>query len=94
MTNTDKVWHCMANINEIDRRVLATLTGRDRIKALLAEKGMTLRDFAEKHNEWVENVSRCIGGERPLPKIRSKLAKELKLKRAEIDSLIDGEEET
>jgi predicted DNA-binding transcriptional regulator len=80
----------MARINEIDRRILATMTGRDRIKALLDEKGLNLKEFAEKVNEWVENVSRCISGERPLPEVRDKLAEELELTREQVDSLIDG----
>lgn len=82
----------MPRINEIDRRVLATLTGRDKLKALLAEKGLNLKAFAERHNEWVENVSRCLSGDRPLPEIRDRLAGDLGMSRAEIDRLIDGEQ--
>lgn len=82
----------MDGINEIDQRVLATLTGRDRIKALLQERGLSLKGFAEKHNEWVENVSRCIAGERPLPELREKIAVELGLQRREVDRLIDGDQ--
>lgn len=80
----------MEDFNDLDKRVLATMTGRDRIKALLAEKGLNLKDFAEKHNEWVMNVSYCLSGERPLPKIRKKLAKELGLPLETITRLIDG----
>jgi hypothetical protein len=79
----------MPRINEIDRRVLATLTGADKIKGLLAEKGLTLSTFAEKHGEWVQNVSYCIRGQRPLPEIRGKLAVELGLPRETVDRLID-----
>ena len=78
----------MARINEIDRRVLATLSGGDKIKGLLKERGLDLTTFAEKHNEWVQNVSYCIRGERPLPEIREKLAAELEMSRGEIDALI------
>jgi hypothetical protein len=81
---------CM-RINEIDKRILRTLTGRDRIKALLAERDLTLKSFAAKHNEWVENVSRCISGDRPLPVIRDKLAHELELTRDQVDALINDE---
>lgn len=81
----------MARINEIDLRVLGALKGRDKLKALLAGRGLTLTEFAEKHNVWVENVSRCIAGERPLPEVREKLAAELGIDRATIDHLIDGE---
>lgn len=86
-----KVGDQMARINDIDRRVLATLTGRDRLKALLGERGFTLRAFAEKHNLWVENVSRCLSGERSLPEIRDAIASELELDRSTVDRLIDGE---
>lgn len=81
----------MPRINEIDQRVLATLTGRDRLKALLSEKGMTLTAFAAKHNAWVENVSRCLSGERQYPEIREALASELELDRTTVDDLIDGD---
>lgn len=81
----------MPRINEIDRRILETMTGRDRIKALLREQGMGLKEFAEAENEWVENVSRCIGGGSPHPEIREKLAARLDLTRPEIDRLIDGD---
>lgn len=80
----------MARINEIDRRVLRALSGRDKLKALLADKGMSLKDFAERHNEWVENVSRCLAGERPLPELREKLAEDLGMSREAVDMLIDG----
>lgn len=80
----------MARINEVDRRVLDAMGGREKLKLLLSEKGLTLKQFAEKHNEWVENVSRCISGERPLPEIREKLAAELGIDRGMVDTLIDG----
>lgn len=80
----------MARINEIDQRVLGALSGADKIKALLADEGMNLKDFAREQGEWVENVSACIRGERPLPEIRDALAKRLELSRATIDELIDG----
>ncbi len=82
----------MTLINEIDRRVLNTLSGGEKIKALLSEQGLQLKDFAERENEWVQNVSACIRGERALPGIRAKLAKCLSMERAAIDWLIDGEE--
>ena len=80
----------MARINEVDRRVLAAMGGREKLKLLLAERGLNLTTFAERHNRWVEDVSRCIGGERPLPEIRDALAAELEMDRAAIDALIDG----
>lgn len=80
----------MPRINELDKRVLDAMGGREKLKLLLGERGLTLKQFAEKHNEWVENVSRCISGERPLPEIRDKLAAELEVDRSVIDELIDG----
>ena len=76
-------------INDLDRQVLGALDGRDKIKALLKARGLQLRDFAEKHNHWVENVSRCLSGERQLPEIRDHLATELEMTRAQVDALID-----
>lgn len=81
----------MARINEIDREVLESLTGRDKLKALLSAKGMTLTDFAKKHNFWVEHVSRCLANERPHSEIRDAMASELGLSREKVDRLIDGE---
>lgn len=81
----------MARINEIDRRVLEALPGSEKIKTLLKEeRGLELKDFARKHSEWVENVSACIRGVRPLPEVRDLLAAELEMSRADIDALIDG----
>jgi len=80
----------VSKLNDLDKRVLGALTGRDRIKALLSERGLSLTAFAEKHNLWVENVSRCISGDRTLPDIRAKLADELALPQATIDTLIEG----
>jgi predicted DNA-binding transcriptional regulator len=85
-----KVRGSMARINEIDRQVLGVLTGGDKIKALLAARGLNLKEFAQKHGVWVQEVSFCIRGERPMPEIREKLAAELEMDRAAIDSLIDG----
>lgn len=81
----------MARINEVDRVVLASLTGADKLKALLADRGLGLKDFAKKHGEWVQDVSLCIRGQREMPDIRDKLAAELEMDRSAIDRLIDGE---
>lgn len=83
----------MPGINELDQRVLAALPGSEKIKALLADKGLGLKDFAKKHGEWVQDVSACIRKERELPRVRKALAKELDLPREMIDLLIDGEPE-
>lgn len=80
----------MAGINEIDQRVLAALTGAEKIKALLDERGLSVKEFAGKHSEWPERVSECIRAVRPWPEIRDALAAELELPRAMIDELIDG----
>lgn len=80
----------MGRINEIDRRVLGSLSGGEKIKALLSERGLNLSQFAQKHGLWVQEVSYCIRGDRPNPEIREKLAVELELDRATIDELLDG----
>lgn len=81
----------MTDFNELDRRVLGALDGRERLKLLLRDKGLQLQDFARKHNFWVEQLTFCLKGERPYPEIRDALAAELDLDRAVIDQLIDGE---
>lgn len=80
----------MARINEIDRQVLAALPGRDKLKALLTARGLGLKGFAKKHGVWVQEVSICLRGERPLPEIRDLIAGELELPRRTVDELIDG----
>lgn len=81
----------MPRINEVDRRVLGGLSGSEKIKALLAERGSSVKEFARTHGEWIEAVSACIRGVRPLSEIRDKLAADLGLPRAEIDRLIDDQ---
>lgn len=81
----------MASINDIDRRVLGVLSGGEKIKALLRDQGLSLTDFGRKHNHWVSDVSRCLGGKQPLPEIRDSLAGELGWSRADVDSLIDND---
>lgn len=80
----------MARINEIDRQVLETLKGSEKLKTLLASRDLSLKGFARKHGLWVQEVSFCIRGERPHPEIREALAAELDLPRGTIDQLIDG----
>lgn len=80
----------MGNFNELERRVLGALDGRERIKLLLRDKGLLLQEFAQKYGVWVEQVSMCIKGERPYEEIRNALAAELEVDRAVIDQLIDG----
>lgn len=79
----------MARINELDRRVLGVLSGGDKLKALLKDRGLSLTDFGRKHNHWVSDVSRCLNGHQPLPEIRDSIAAELGWKRDEVDRLID-----
>lgn len=80
----------MAEINDIDRRVLGAIDGRERLKLLLKDAGLTLQEFAQKQNVWVEQVSMCLKGDRPYPEIREAIASELGLSRATVDELIDG----
>ena len=80
---------------DLDQRVLASLSGRAKIEALLIERGFpTVRSFAEASNEGAEDVSRCLnGGTVRLPtmhRIRRKLCKALDLERPVLDELLDG----
>ena len=85
----------MANQSELDQRVLKSLTGRDKLNALLADQGLpTVRAVALAFLEHEENVSRCLGGStdrRPtMERIRTKLSKALTLERSELDGLLGG----
>ena len=78
----------MARTNGLDRDVIQALSGAEKIKALLRSRGLDLQGFAEKHNHWVGNVSRCIHGKQERSEIRDDLATELGLTRRHIDRLI------
>jgi hypothetical protein len=78
----------MARINEVDREVLGVLSGGEKAKALLRSKGLSLKEFARKHNHWVSDVSRCLSGEREFSEIRDALAAELGWTREQVDELI------
>ena len=80
----------MPDFNEVERRVLGALDGRERLKVLLRDRGLQMQDFARKHGLWVEQLSMCLRGERPYAEIRDALATELELSRETIDALIDG----
>jgi hypothetical protein len=67
----------MGKINDIDRRVLAAMGGRERLKLLLRDAGFTIQEFAGKHGLWAEQVSMCLSGDRQYPEIRAALAAEL-----------------
>ena len=78
----------MAHINALDREVLGVLSGGEKLKALLRARGLSLKDFARKHNHWVSDVSRCLTSDRALPEIRDALAAELDLTREQVDGLL------
>lgn len=82
----------MADFNELDRRILDVLDGRERLKLLLKDRGLSVQDFAQKHNVWVEQVSMCLKGDRPYGEIRDALAAELEITRETVDAMIDGSE--
>lgn len=82
----------MAEVNDVDARVLAAMTGAERLRMLIREAGFkTLTDFAFKIGTHPQTVSFCIQGDRPYPEIRDQLATNLGLERAEIDRMIDGD---
>lgn len=81
----------MEKLNEIDRRVLETMSGPERIRLLLRNAGFaTLRAFADKIGRSQQEVSFCVTGERPYPEIRDALALHLDLRRSEVDAIIKG----
>lgn len=76
--------------NDLDKRVLAAMDGRDRLRLLLKERGLSIQDFAQKRNLWVEQVSMCLKGTRTYHEVRDALSDELDVDRIEIDRMIDG----
>lgn len=82
-------------INEIDAEVLASLTARDRLKALLKRRrGWSIKRAAKEMNEYAGDVSKVMAGQLPGSEIRDGLAEILGLTRAELDRIIDGPETT
>ena len=85
----------MSKRTDLDQRVLGSLSGREKIDALLMERGFpTGRSFAVASNEGAEDVSRCLmaRAERlpTMHRIRRKLCKALDLERAVLDELLEG----
>lgn len=85
----------MARLNEIDRRVMESLTGRAKLDALLADAGFpTVRTLAAKLGEFPDDVSRCLSGHRgrrpTMDRIRTKVADLVALDRAAVDDLLGG----
>lgn len=85
----------MPRLNEIDRRVLDSLTGRAKIDALLTDRGIpTVRALALALDEFPDDVSRCLSGHqgrRPtMDRIRDKVAGVLDVDRETIDDLLGG----
>jgi hypothetical protein len=80
-------------MSELDKRILESLTGAERIRALLRGKGYpTHREFAVATGRYVEEVSMCLTGARRYDEIREDLARILEVDRAEVDRLIDGDQ--
>lgn len=85
----------MPDLNELDRRVLGSLTGRAKLDALLTDAGLpTVRSVAMAFGEAADDVSRCLSGHtgrRPtMDRIRDKIASAVGLERSEVDSLLGG----
>lgn len=79
----------MAEVNEVDVRVLGAMSGAERIRMLLREVGYrTLTDFAYEIRTHPQTVSYCINGDREYPEIRDALARRLDLTREQVDLLI------
>lgn len=72
-------------------RMAPTLSGRDRIKVLLAAQGFTVASWARDRGFHDSQVWMCISGTRPYPEIREALAEDLDKARTTIDGLIAGQ---
>lgn len=86
----------MPRLNEIDRRVLESMTGRAKLDALLMDHGYpTMRSLADAIGEHYTDVSRCLSGHvgqrRPtMSRIRDKVAEVVGLSREAVDDLLGG----
>lgn len=80
-------------MKEADRRYIEGVPGREKIRGLLAGKGMTQVDWAKKANLSDSEVSMVLRGHRRGEAVRDALAAELDLPRSEIDRLIDEQRE-
>lgn len=78
--------------NDIDRILADELSGQEKLKALFRARGWTYQSYAQERGFWPEQVKMTVYGQRPYPEIRDHLATDLGLKRADIDTLIDGKE--
>ena len=83
----------MAGRNSVVKRaqIAENLSGRDRIKVLLAALGFTVAGWARARGFHETQVWMCISGKRPYPEIRDALAEALGKPRAVIDALIESE---
>lgn len=73
-------------------RMAPTLSGRERLKVLLAAQGYTVAGYARARGFHDSQVWMCISGTRPYPEIRDDLAEVLGKARSTIDALIGGED--
>jgi plasmid maintenance system antidote protein VapI len=83
----------MRQINEIDRRIIAkrvaAISGADRMKELLASRGLTVTGAAKRMRVDRTQLSRCLSGRRMDPQMRDKLARLLGRPRAFVDRTLD-----
>lgn len=81
----------MGNRLVIDRRLAKELTGRAKLRALIAARYGTMQKFAQVRGLYPQQVTMTLKGDRAYPEVRDALADDLDLPRSEIDRLIDGE---
>ena len=77
------------NIAGINERVLS-IPGGMKLRLIITDKHGSVRAWARKNGFDSTEVYYTLGGQRPYPEIRRKLAKSLGLEVADIDALIDG----
>lgn len=80
-------------LKDVDTLVVESMSGPEKLKALLRSKGLTLADFSRRHSLWPPQVSRVVHGHEPNSGVRDALATELGLPRSAIDELIPDQGE-
>lgn len=72
-----------------------SLTGRQKIRAMLMARGLSVAAWAAKRGiDHEERVHMMLGGRRPYPEIRDMLAADLGLTREQFDSIIPVPEQS
>lgn len=83
------------NTYVIDRLLADTLSGREKIRALIIARDGSIQRWAGQNSLYPIQASQTINNVRPYPEIRDLIAEDFGLPRDEVDELIeDGEGKT